>query len=273
MDFRFLMGFMGFFIFPAAHGAIHATDQVANVAHVFHAGDMVIFDLDNTVFVSHHTFGSDRWFEKEISLLEEQGYSRQDAILTAQRLADATSLHTEHSHVEEDVRQIILDLQGRGVTVFALTARRPIQAEETFRALEAVDVDFKATSPSLDNLDSFHYQNGVLFAAAQPKGPVLVKFLEAIRHQPSSVVFIDDRLENVHSVVHQVEALNISVQGIHYSAHEKVLTPYRQDVVELQRKAMLNGERVPTDLEAIEILDGSKGSCTDLVNPESDEKS
>jgi FMN phosphatase YigB (HAD superfamily) len=258
---------MSLFVFQTAQGAIHTAERVANVAALFHAGDMVIFDLDNTVFVSHHTFGSDRWFDREMRRHMAQGSTREEAIVMAQQTADAASIYTLHSPVEDEVKEMIDELQARGVTVFALTARRPVQAEETFRALNTVGVSFEATHPVLSATFDDHYEKGVLFAAARPKGPILLKFLKAIGAQPSMVVFIDDRMENVQSVLNELEAANIQSAGIHYSAHESILIPYREDVVELQRQAFLAGERIPTDSEAIEQLESHDKPCDQMIKP------
>jgi len=62
------------------------------------------------------------------------------------------------------------------------------------------------------------YKSGVLITSLHDKGSVLLNFLHEIQWKGKKIIFIDDQFSNIQSVVQSLEALNIEVIGIHYTA-------------------------------------------------------
>lgn len=88
----------------------------------YNESTFVIFDIDNTLARTPSHYGSDQWFYWKKDLLEQEGFSNDEAIdLIMPELLQITA-YTPLVPVEKTTAQIVKDLQNKGVTVIALSA-------------------------------------------------------------------------------------------------------------------------------------------------------
>ncbi|MGB0935599.1 MAG: DUF2608 domain-containing protein [Alphaproteobacteria bacterium] len=130
--------------------------------------------------------------------------------------------------VEPETANIIRDLHQRQIPTIALSALSmkplgPVKDPMSFRlaglrqhgiwftdSLEGKQVTWSQDSG---------YQAGVILSGAQIKGDALEHYLDNIaKSHPSTVVFIDDRLDWLHSVQQMCDKKGIAFKGFHYSA-------------------------------------------------------
>lgn len=129
----------------------------------------------------------------------------------------------------------ILDkLRKRSIPALALstfsTGRYGIiekREELRFRNLKELGISFLDLSPfkgrialtDLAGKDGVPLmQDGVVLTAEIDKGVVLERILNHYRYKPKEIIFIDDKLDNLHSVEKICSALNINFYGFHYIA-------------------------------------------------------
>jgi hypothetical protein len=225
-------------------------DSMSAFTELADGADLVIFDLDKTVFEFPQSFGSGRWFEVEMALAPPSGPAREDAVREIRRIGDLATHGKTHVPVEPFTVDLIRRLQRDGKTVMALTARRPVQAEETFRILKAIGIDFASSAPAHSPADSTLalYRNGVGFTAGTAKGPMLVEFLRAANLRPKSVAFVDDKQKEVLSVISALSQGGIPARGAVYTGADR-LFPFDAGIARVQRAALAADQRVPSDEE------------------------
>lgn len=182
------------------------------------AETVVIFDLDNTVLQAVQTLGTDQFFSFLVQTAESQGITGEAAKEWALDRATPIQPVTRVEAVEATTPMLIDRLQRRGITVFALTARPTAWSEGTIRQVQSLGVDFRITSPALENAipGAGTSQNGVIFLAkGANKGEALLAFL---KHTPKKILFIDDKLSNVQSVETALNKTQIEHLTVRYGA-------------------------------------------------------
>jgi hypothetical protein len=193
------------------------SSELERLTQDFTASDLVIFDLDNTVFREVQMLGTDEWYTDEIKTLrEELGLSREEAALRLEDLNMAVKSASRTKLMEPEIPGLIAQLQTRGVRVIALTARHPNLAPSTQRHLAQFGIDFSRTAPPCGNLPDVKYQKGVLFTAGATKGKVLSGFLAKAGFSPRRVAALDDRIHHLNSYVETLQEVGIEGRLIHY---------------------------------------------------------
>lgn len=148
--------------------------------------------------------------------------------------------------VESSTLNILNNLKAKNVPTIALTGNltgpfEHIPSMEAWKTncLSELGIDFTQTAPSqnplvLDDIAPYHgahpiYFRGVLFANGlhTSKGDVLVSFLKKTKLCPATVIFIDDRKNNLEDVEKTLQKFNPSIkyQGLHYLGAETTPTP------------------------------------------------
>lgn len=145
--------------------------------------------------------------------------------------------------IEQGLPQRIKDLQAQGKKILALTNRfywddmdnDPTNKshKDTFKLLQQLGISF--TNPgnlkpfllntkfAIDDKHQSKFMDGIIFCADDPrgKGVCLDKYLSELTKSgvsefPDAIEFVDDRLDNVKSVVEKMERLSIPVDGYWY---------------------------------------------------------
>lgn len=181
---------------------------------------LVIFDLDNTLITAPTDLGSDQWVN---TLIKQNIIELNDArkgVITALAPYWYLQQYIWPVPVTDNSLAVVNELQNKGVTVIALTARDHYIIYRTREQLERIGFDFTLNCPH----KPFHssaprpalYDAGIIFLNGQDKGPVLEEWLHQMDYRPQKMIFIDDKLNNVQSIQHVAEKERIPFIGIRY---------------------------------------------------------
>lgn len=186
------------------------------------AGDLLVLDLDNTVFREVQWLGTDDWYMRAHAAVTALGYDAKSASDHLESLNRAIKNASEMRLMEPEMPKWISNLQDRGVVVLGLTARNPGLARITLDRLRGLGIDFgrRALLPSFAGRH-LAVANGVAFTDGAHKGRVLGALLERARFRPGRVLAVDDRIHHVHSLVEVLLEAGIPGQVIHYLRAEE----------------------------------------------------
>lgn len=187
---------------------------------------LVVFDLDNTVFMSPFDFGGDQWFSYMLSEKVSQGLSFDQAVNTVLPLYIAAQQAIYFKLVEPAVETVITRLQQRHIPTIALTSRGVPLYDRTIDQLLHLRIDFSKNPLSdymFDLSDAYPacYKNGVLFGGSNDKGLMMTKFLRVMGIKPARVIFINDKEKYLHDVAVAMESLGIEYIGIRYGGADE----------------------------------------------------
>jgi phosphoglycolate phosphatase-like HAD superfamily hydrolase len=182
---------------------------------------LVIFDIDNTIATTPTPLGSDQWFYAMKKGFVETGKSDQEAIDHLLPQYIHIQRNTWLIPVEKDTVSVIHTLQEKGVSVIALTARSLELAHRTIEQLHHMDIYFTKTDPyecpiAYDNKKPGIYIDGIIFSGNHDKGEMLVHWFKQSNYRPKKVIFIDDKLKNLHSVEKALHNRDYPFIGIRY---------------------------------------------------------
>lgn len=190
----------------------------------FSPGDIVVFDLDNTVFREVQMLGTDEWYSHQLHILRK-GRSRAEAVKRMEPLNVAIKSATEMKLMEPEIPDLIHRLQSRGVIVIGLTARHPSLADSTLGQLHKFGIDFSKSAWPEHELKNFavhelpnslSYRGGIAFTDGATKGVVLRHLLLQTSTRPARIAAIDDRIHHMESYVETIQEFDASGRLIHY---------------------------------------------------------
>lgn len=216
----------------------HST--IKNVLPLIDDETWLLLDLDNTVFQASQALGHVDWLYHEVGKLLQSGMSSDDAYHSMYPLWKKTQSLTSVIPVEDAMIDAIHSLQAKGITIIGITHRESFLANDTFRQLHAIQVDFLKTAPSLDFLEVQQkpravYQEGILFVNSfNEKSDIFKAYITKLGFKPKKVIFLDDKLENVEEFTKITSHEEIQYTGVHYTgahAGSKIFSP---EVAELQ---------------------------------------
>ncbi len=226
-------------------------DALADVS----VGDVVVFDIDNTILEPVQTLGSDQWFEYLVKKYEEQGQDHAQAIASSQKDWGLVQEKTEVRLVERDTARLIRRLQLRGITVIALTARPDDLKDVTAHQLSSAKVHIEQYE-GYNNPDVV-YSEGIIFSAGKNKGVILRDFLERLNIQPARLIFIDDKEKNVNNMDAEFAKTQIININYRYGAADARVHCFASEIAEFQWEHFLATGELLTDEEAEEIIYGT----------------
>ncbi len=183
---------------------------------------LVLFDLDHTVFEGkHYWYGHANWFYDQIEEAKKLCIKEDEII----EKIFPHWLYSEESNsvkpVEEITPKIIKRLQKKGIKVLGLTSRQVPLVNISLKHLASIDVDFN--SPDLPKkMISIPFdqptimKNGTIFCSDyNEKGKVLQAYLNKLQIYPKKIVFIDDGLRNIQSVMNAFSQQTVVI-GLYY---------------------------------------------------------
>ncbi len=185
------------------------------------AGTLFVFDLDETVMKPAGYIGSDPWYKKYFQTLR----ARTDASVPDQAIHEIVM--RIWNQVQQTIPMQLMDasalewIEARkqaGVTVIALTARRPEIAAVTLKQLKTLGVVFSGADQKPTDGFSYHMEEGVIFASEhQSKGTILVEYLNKTRDRNfGRVIFVDNFSANLRSVHEEVSKLAVELELYDY---------------------------------------------------------
>jgi hypothetical protein len=226
---------------------------------------LVVFDIDYTLIVPLDrvlaSCGEKYWqqFIKKLRTLGEEG----------EQLGSVISLQSEVVLVNREALCLLDLLKSRKIKIVALSAMPAgrfgvISNAEQWRVdqLCALGIDFSWAFPEIDSLtlDGFDetkplpvFKRGVIASSRYPKGKVLVAFLRNIDWKPSTVVFVDDRMEYIESVEQELEKEGIRHISIHYTEAIDQPCELDQQLADVQFNHLMQQGRWLSDEEAMRI--------------------
>ncbi len=178
--------------------------------------------------------------------------------------------------VDPLIPAVIHDLQNKKVKTIALTAIRtnsfgqianPMQWR--IDSLRELGIDFSWPT-ALDQQiweDNTGYLDGVVGTGAQPKGTVLLRFLDKAKFKPRTVVFIDDKHQNLENVQEACKRVGVeNFYGFQFEAETfaKDAAPDRW-MLRFQLEEAAQGRAWPKDREALDNIKSGKYKCS--ANP------
>lgn len=188
---------------------------------------LVLFDVDATLIIPDDSILKPKGkelFKRLVAGYKDRDLYREIRVKAPQSLVDKKSLH------------LIQKLQDNKVPVIAFTGApssvKGIEDPGVWRVEELLryGFDFSQAFPDTDFVEihsqsledpSPLYKSGVLYSCFKPKGEILIEFLKQMELSPGKVIFIDDELNHVQSVVTALEEAGISCVGFHYTAADK----------------------------------------------------
>ncbi len=199
---------------------------------------LVIFDIDNTIGKPPTELGSDQWFYAKVKQFELAGKNIDEAIqLTLPELFHI-QFHSWMEPVEKDTVQVIKNLQDKGVTVIALTARSLELTQRTIEQLHRMGVYFTKTDPYECPLTHGHghgkaglYIDGIIFSGNHSKGEMIVSWFNQIDYRPKKIIFVDDKLKNVESVEKALHNRDYPFIGIRYGHEDELVKKFTLESV------------------------------------------
>lgn len=141
-------------------------------------------------------------------------------------------MHAPHSLIDPKSLVLVQKLQAKGIPVIAFSAAPGGKIGEVdsfidwrINELHHFGFDFQSAFPHIQTLElpkdmdlEFPpiYKSGVLITSLHDKGPVLLNFFKQSNWTPKKLVFIDDQMSNIRSVVESLEG-HTEILGIHYT--------------------------------------------------------
>ncbi len=184
--------FILFFLPLIALAEIRESFSILDVAREASPGDLIVFDIDNTILETNQTLGSVQWYDDMI----KDGVPEEKALGYFTQVHRRTGTHL----VDPRTAKVIRSLQAKGLIVLALTARPVELYSVSPRQLLRSNVDLAATAPAQLKLpvDSAVYYRGVLTVGAKNnKGVVLRDTLRLNNISPRRILFVDDKANHV----------------------------------------------------------------------------
>lgn len=198
------------------------SDHLSVVRSYLAPGCLVIYDIDNTIAQPTGRIGSDEWFTYMLQKEQGQGLDFARALEKVLPVYCEVQLHIDLQPTEKEGPQLLKRLQQEGVYVMALTARSLPLVNRTIAQLADIGINFSHNhlGPQIllrELRAPYVYKRGILFSGQNNKGDALVDFLHQIDLMPSRVIFVDDKLKNLHDVEAALDKARIPFYGIRYN--------------------------------------------------------
>ena len=236
-----------------------ASAEIRELQYMHHAvydaqpGDVVVFDIDNTILEPKQTLGSDQWFEYYLHKLQKSGISKEKALETTLDYWMMLQYHTDIQAVEPSTPDLIKTLQQKGIMVIALTARNPGMVETSVDQLTHLGVNLH-THNTQYKANDVTFTNGILFVGSNNKGTVLMDYLKTNNLNPKRLLFIDDKHKNVKNVDDAFLDSGIININYRYGAADEKVNSFSAEIAEYQLYRFLQSCVFISDEQAREEL-------------------
>ncbi|MBU6184029.1 MAG: DUF2608 domain-containing protein [Rickettsiales bacterium] len=272
-----------------AHIASHfvTTHRLSEFKHAIAAASkntLVIFDVDNVLVMptDEYTLGRNsyrtelwnklkfKWSKEELKNIESAAIKRSEVTL-----------------VDPSIGAILEDLHARQIPTIALTSINTgrygvIECWEDLQIarLNKCGISFSCTTPFADVPVTNVINNkgvtirpvcksGVIVTDNTDKGEVLKHFLQIHNYFPKTIVFIDDKLDNILSLKEMSKACGINFYGFHYTAVQSMTLSYVTEEnreKEEYRFKVLEEKGIWLNDKELELYINSVGGYTDLLD-------
>jgi hypothetical protein len=242
-----MMRLFHLFIFTILAGSsLWAQTQIREIASIEQLLDLadpassqlIILDIDNTLYHPRQMLGSDEWFDyfhkKQCSLHGNTPEARQHVV----HLWRAIQTVTEVIPIEAQTALLVQSIQNKACCVMAMTTRGPEMANTTFQQTASLKIDLSRTSPTkvrfqIHKMPEVHYGNGILFTNGNPKGEVLKEFLHQIQWMPSQIIYVNDKKEPLDEVAASLPE-TVHFLGLRYSGADHFVQNFSPEIADIE---------------------------------------
>ena len=216
-------------------------NHMHSLTNYIQEGDLIIFDIDNTIMEPTQELGSDQWFRHRISFHVRKGKDASDALEKALAEWEAVQNITDVKLVEDSIATFIQDLQKQNHLVMGLTTRGISLATRTFYQLQSLNVDLEKTCFTQQEIPFLNehtvlLRKGVLFTSGTHKGKALFKLLDLADCHPKRIIFINDKATHLQQVEETAKLRKTPFIGLRYGYLDSKVKNFRADLADLQFK-------------------------------------
>jgi hypothetical protein len=223
-------------IFPALSFAeIREVTSMQEALAVVQKGDIVIFDIDNTLLEPIQTLGSDQWFGSLVASYKKSGLSDDES--TNRAIADWSEVQKVMAvlPVEATTPLFVKQLQRRGIMTLALTARPADLKRTSVHQLLSAGIEFRNHGYRYSDQKDILLYRGILFTGPhENKGIVLSQFFKSKGIHPSRLIFIDDKLGNVKNMDAVFTASGIPNINFRYGAADLWVSQFDTKITDIE---------------------------------------
>jgi hypothetical protein len=264
---KIILTFFIFFIPLLAEAKVIQTNSFADILTEIDEDTWVFCDIDDTLLTTTTTLGNSLWWDYFINKMEKARFSLDQVQSEVNHLIGTILKKAPVTLVEKNTASVVAEMQNKGVKVFGLTARKnhPAYLPEfdlvTFQDLNAQGIVFNELPVEATEKLNKYFSYGTIYTSHNLKGPYLKDFFEQVGAQPKKVVFIDDSISQVDSVIQTMASLNIPVAVFHYTFIENNGPRFNPYIANIQLENLIKTGSVISDDEALDIA---------LANPKTD---
>lgn len=210
-------------------GMIKTISSVAELNGLWEAADLIIFDIDHTILEAEQVSCHSNWFYDQYEEALKNGVSEQSALDALLPAWEQSQKGCPVKPVEPITIDLIRAMQKANKNVLALTSRGKNVYGETIEQLSSLGIDFSASAPMSEysgqalgkGVGAFH---GVIFTSDYvSKGKVLESYLEQAGFRPKKIIFIDDGMRNLTSVIEDMARHGIETQAFYYPVVKRTM--------------------------------------------------
>lgn len=237
---------------------------------------LVIFDVDYTLLVPDDRILAPCGEEYLKKIIKSIPYSHEEGKI----LHSIVMLQASISLIDKKIFNILNELKQKNIKTIALTAIPTgqfglISNAEQWRVqqLASLGIYLDWSFPEIDSLtlEDFTgksapvFKKGVLASSTYPKGQVLCAFLKKLQWVPSTILFIDDKMDFINSVEQELEKENIRHISFYYTAARDQSFALDYKVADFQFKHLIQQKTWLNDEEAKNKLLKSLGQNTHRI--------
>lgn len=194
-------------------------DKFSNIFECFKGSKqpaLLVLDIDNTILKTPEDFGSDQWFDWQLSILGKKE-EKSVAIDFIHLLSIYNKIHEnlDMELCEQDTSLYINNFKKKRFDIILLTARNNETYNNIKRNLEKYDIWNKLTT-HLEN-EKFkykhesqisEYKNGIIMSGGMNKGLLLNNYLNLSKIKYETVIFVDDKELNINNIIFHNPSIN-----------------------------------------------------------------
>jgi hypothetical protein len=198
-----------------AHDTIYSLRDLAQ--YLEHPKTLLVFDIDNTLLTTVTDLGSDQWFTHMVQEHRSCGLEYRAAVEQVAPLYHHIHKHIDLVPTEPCLAQLFASLALDGYAMICLTARSLVLQQKTLEHLTKYELlKFLSKYPDHDTAN-YAYAQGVIFCAGRDKGVVLLSFLQSVGCEAAIIIFVEDKMHQVDSVLTALRSNNIPSIGLRYA--------------------------------------------------------
>lgn len=230
---------------------------------------LIIFDIDHVLIMptkeltqNRHPFRKLLWGEITKNLPDSE----------IKLLTSIIKHRQEWEIVDRRILNIIDYLNKESIPTIALTTRGtgklgilPNLEDKTEENLDKLGIKIPYPKPFHKKLKLCEFKNtngmpvlqkGIISTSELNKGKILAEYLKRLDYIPNKIIFIDDKFENIESVKHMSEELNIEFDGYHYNGAKILIknTSIDEEAERLRFQILANEHRWLSTVEAKKAL-------------------